>query len=399
MGKEIYVYYKRSDYNFDVVYFDDTFKTLVKLPDIKKYKGFECFKGYDQTEESLRKYKADLIKWSDELKSNDFFKFDYLSCTSHFGATEIIFNILKKCDIKTHDKICIKEHKWIEKCHNGGLTFCNKGEHQSYGYDFKAFYPSIQCDSKLLIPTKEGKESILEKLPDKLQLGFYRVNIISDHKDVKKIFSFSKQSVYTNTSLDYARSHQEEFDFSIELIQDGEPNAYLYSDYIKGSDIFGKWFYILFKLKKMFPKNKLIKHLLSSNWGTLQKKNIKRYTAEEIKEKDLKISRRYTARYQIINHNSINDQDYYELQDLENLYVHNIRLKSFLTSLGRTRIADVALTDINNVIRIQTDGIVFNKEQDLKQLNYAFPLLDKEDKTTGLINWININDKDMISDL
>jgi hypothetical protein len=67
-------------------------------------------------------------------------------------------------------------------------------------------------------------------------------------------------------------------------------------------------------------------------------------------------------------------------------YRYNFRLKSFLTAYGRVKIAEVALTNIENVIRIQTDGIVFNK-----QVKLCFPLLVKDDKTTGLIKWINVN--------
>ena len=67
-------------------------------------------------------------------------------------------------------------------------------------------------------------------------------------------------------------------------------------------------------------------------------------------------------------------------------------MKSFLTAFGRVKIARVAEEDLDSVIRIHTDGIVFNKE-----MKFYFDHLLPEDKTTGLINWINVNNYSLIS--
>ena len=50
------------------------------------------------------------------------------------------------------------------------------------------------------------------------------------------------------------------------------------------------------------------------------------------------------------------------------------------------KIAEVAQVDLDAVIRIQTDGIVFNKD-----IKLDFPLLVRDDKTTGLIHFDNVN--------
>jgi hypothetical protein len=71
---------------------------------------------------------------------------------------------------------------------------------------------------------------------------------------------------------------------------------------------------------------------------------------------------------------------------METPYRHNIRLKSFLTAIGRVKIAEVALTDLDGCLRIHTDGIVFNKKMKEK-----FTGLIKEDKTSGRINWKGVN--------
>ena len=67
-------------------------------------------------------------------------------------------------------------------------------------------------------------------------------------------------------------------------------------------------------------------------------------------------------------------------------FKYNLRLKSWITAYGRNKTADVALLDIDNVIRVHTDGIVFKKKQDFDILN-----LIPEDKTTGKIHWKNVN--------
>jgi hypothetical protein len=68
-----------------------------------------------------------------------------------------------------------------------------------------------------------------------------------------------------------------------------------------------------------------------------------------------------------------------------------MRLKPFLTSFGRAKIADIAKKNIDSVVRIHTDGIAFNKKMD-----FDIPGFLKEDKTTGLINWKHINHYDKI---
>ena len=88
--------------------------------------------------------------------------------------------------------------------------------------------------------------------------------------------------------------------------------------------------------------------------------------------------------YKILDYHA--EKDYYKLQCMAEPYRHNIRLKSFLTAYGRVKIAEVAQTNINNCIRIHTDGIVFKKPMKDKFIG-----LIKEDKATGKINWKGVN--------
>jgi hypothetical protein len=56
------------------------------------------------------------------------------------------------------------------------------------------------------------------------------------------------------------------------------------------------------------------------------------------------------------------------------------------------KIAEVAQTDLDGVIRIQTDGIVFDKKMKSK-----FPNLIPGPKTTGMINYEHVNKYKMIN--
>jgi hypothetical protein len=61
-----------------------------------------------------------------------------------------------------------------------------------------------------------------------------------------------------------------------------------------------------------------------------------------------------------------------------NIYEYQFRLKAFLTDFGRIKIAMVALQNIDNVVRIQTDSITFDKPIILTINNFAI-----DEKKTG----------------
>jgi len=301
------------------------------------------------------------------------------------------FKRLAKGNFEHHEPIDRTEAKWIEKTNNGGLTYCDIGTHDSYGYDFQSFYPSLLSQDKFILPTKSGAEKFITEIPKILLLGFYRVKITSDHKDALKLFAFSKDNVYNNISLYHAIQLIDEFDFKVDLIIDDQPNAYIYPKGIRASNIFGKWFDTLNKIKMIYPKNKLIKHIMSSLWGNLSRSNNLVKTWDEIQAEGLNIGIDDDCDYKIIDYIQTNDKESYKLRSMDNPYKYNFRLKSFLTSYGRFKISIVIMEDVDALIRCQTDGVVFNKKM---QLNYE--RLIPEDKTTGLIKWSHVNKYDKI---
>jgi hypothetical protein len=114
--------------------------------------NYEVFKGYDATDEGLIKFKSDMIKWNEELKDNDILRIDYFKYFTHYISVLMTFKRLCKGKYEDHDTIDSIESKWIEATHNGGLTYCNSGIHNSFGFDFTAFYPTLMGQYKFIIP-------------------------------------------------------------------------------------------------------------------------------------------------------------------------------------------------------------------------------------------------------
>ena len=241
------VFFKTIDDDYRCLFNDDHIETLHSLPEGSECHHYEVFKGFDATDAGLMNFRTSLILWNEELKHNGFLKIDWLKYYTNTTAVEMTFRRLAKGKFEHHEPIDKTEYKWIEATHNGGLTFCNVGIHDSHGYDFSSFYPSLMSQYKFIIPTKRGAEVFLTEIPEEISLGFYRVKITSTHKHATKLFAFSSDNVYNNISLDHAVELKEEFNFNIELIIDDEPNAYIYPKGIRASTVFGEWFDTLIK--------------------------------------------------------------------------------------------------------------------------------------------------------
>lgn len=393
-----------NKYN-DVCYYD-MLNSLNKENNKNKY--FHIFKGYECNDEGLKSFALDFMMWSKELKENNIFKFDYVKCGSHINAVIQMYRLLCDQKVKEYefDLIDSIEYEWIEMCNNSGLKYCKPQKCESYGYDFRAFFPTILNSTDIQLPTKQGKEYRLKELDfTKLMVGYYNVNISSLDERFNKIFNYSKFDVYTNISLLLANKCKEEqgWDISIELYQrDGDiPNCYLYGkttkdDIYKSSNIFKTWHKVLMNLKNEYPQNKLIKHMLSSLWGCLCKHNKLFKTNKQIQTEKLRVSNCYDLDYDYYIRNvtvNKNDDILNELVNTKKPYRFDIaRIKPFLLDRSRYITAKIAMLYIDDVVRIQTDNITFNKEHDDIMTKYlSFPTLIKEDKTSGLIEWYHVN--------
>jgi len=140
-------------------------------------------------------------------------------------------------------------------------------------------------------------------------------------------------------------------------------------DMTESGDIFKIWYHTLKDLKKEFPKNKLIKKIASTTWGEIQRKNNIIKNSDEMEEfqdfsRNLADDRKY-----YLNDFKIRQDDkelYYLIDKSKPIYKYQYRLKPFLTSYARHQMALLALKNIDNVVRIQTDSITYDKDIDIE---------------------------------
>ena len=111
----------------------------------------------------------------------------------------------------------------------------------------------------------------------------------------------------------------------------------------------------------------------SSLWGHLQTSNTKNLPEEEAEKLDIGMNG--TEDYHIVNYVYKEDgKSYYELRDNKKPYKYNLRLKPFITAMGRIKTAKVALMNLDKVVRIHTDGVVFSEPQEFYINNFILPL-------------------------
>ena len=391
MASKFIVFYKQDDDKYNVIYSDDDKKVhlIEKLP--KEYKQFFMLKsaGHTANPSGLRLFYNDFVKWNTELKKNDVWNFNYSYYYNHNVAVIQFFKKLSE-NIEIDD-IDAVESGWMEKSYNSGLMNCVEGNYKDVrAYDFSFNYPNILGSNDFKFPIKKGVEITLKKIPDiisNIQYGFYRVKIQCDNSNFRKIFAFSKHNVYTYSYLRFAKKHQNTFNVKIELICDGQPNLYSYkpSSKVTGDKAFGRWLKKLNDLKELFSKNKLIKHLASTLWGNLSKKIIYHRTEQQVIDEKLLDNNEFDIMDEKINKKT-GEHIYYELIKFSHLYATNYRLKPFLTAYSRNKIADVILQDIDNCVRVQTDGIIMLKP--LKDVPY---LLKIDEKYCGNIKIVHVN--------
>jgi hypothetical protein len=372
---------------------------------------------YEHSHDGLFKYLHDFKQWCDEMINRKEGKIDYRNFYNDTSAVKLNFkNTLTGSAKKIYDSmpfIDIKELSWMNKCNNGGLIFLSeKGTYDCHGVDFKMFYPRIlgsKTDSfSFRFPTKKGKQFKIKKLnfDEPLRFGYYHVMISSDHPDRLKLFSFSKKNVYTNYSLEFAHNQLIEFGFKIELIIDENYNAYLYDNdcIIESHKIFNLWYYKMSSMRKDFPKNRLLKFLTSSLSGHLTSYNVEAVNIKTIDpERDANLcwftedpdgmpKGCQEAIKNIVRFEN-SDNDYYEVINIKKPMEFNVgRFKAFLMSFGRNLTATASMIDLKNVVRIQTDGIVFKTKQDFTKYNdIPKDFIYDDDKTSGRIQFKSVN--------
>jgi hypothetical protein len=196
----------------------------------------------------------------------------------------------------------------------------------------------------------------MESFPQNEKGIFYPYGIfrckITGSEDMAKLFRFSKYDKYTHNDLNSAQ----ELGLHVELIQDGEANALLYSKArCKGSDVFDDVVRELYVLKS---KCKLAKAILSALWGCLcqlkyEKKSTKhhRNKGEQMEldgVDDACIHLRPMGEDVKVKY--VHPEKYYK-------YMYG-RIGAFLTSKVRLTMVKALKPIFNQVVRVHTDGFL-----------------------------------------
>jgi hypothetical protein len=379
--------------------------TEINKPEHKLHSFAMLGDDYEKTHNSLIQYKKDFnleneqirSEWLVHEKTKKRFQLNYKKYKNHKNAVyQYFLSRIDKSILDEFEPTSEEEFYIYEKCYNAGLITLNEEYRnkvsQCYGNDYSKFYPNLLLDIK--ISKKAGIKKTLSNIEyGKLQYGIYRVKITYKDKRFTNIFNFSKHNHYNSTTLNYLHSERDKFGLEFELLEVDELNDYnalLYDEQhlLNGKKIFTNWLKSIKVLLKKYPKNKLLKHLMSSLWGVLV--SYKKIYIQEINEYDAEFAEsEYKSEYRILD---VMDEGNYKCVKSSDPYNYNLsRLKTFLTSFARLKIMKVILENdlLENVIRIHTDCITTNIPYDYskkcKNGYFALP----EDKTSGLMKYHN----------
>ncbi len=349
-----------------------TFKELNVEQTIKSKFQMIKYKDIEATDEGLLEYAKLFKQWNKELSidENGIMNIQFTKSYNDFGAVVRYFNYFCKRNYENHEAPDTMEYNWIEACNNYAIQYLDENyidkKTECFSYDYKQQY--AQClYSDYKISSKRGQEVTLTELPKRKELkhGYYKVHVECDNENFKKIFVYSKKMVYNETYLKYFMKLKKRFNIKFELIQDGQPNAYVYEDedLVILKSITKNWYETLVSIKKKFPKNPLLKSLLSSAWGRISMRNIKFKTYDELVNENISFTRweedKNDYDYLIDTIDAYdNGREVYKLIYVKQPYKYNIRIKSIVNALSKIMTSDAALEDIDNVIRIHTDAMM-----------------------------------------
>lgn len=376
-----------------------------------KFSYFRPFENYFKTHEDLIRFKKDFSKDCNEIKSvnisTQYRKRDPIIYKNYYSHNDAVYHMLKcknkKEQLNVFEKVSKDEFLISERCLNSGLMCINLNYKfdpksdiplpptQSYGYDFSRFYANIL--PIISIPTKQGIVSILTSVIfGKLKFGIYRVKLTYDNV-LSNIFNPSKLDHYTSGTLNDLYKIKDNYHITFTLLEPTEEfnyNAlvYEYEDLIEGKTLFRNWLTEMEQLREKLPKNRLVKHLMTTLAGSLMSFN--KIYVDDISNYDAQNKHNHTdSEYKILD---VVDGKYI-LAKCDDAFKHGLaRLKPYLMAYARTYMMKFLIKNklSNDVIRIHTDCMIMPYPVDFTKMNLEY-YPKPESKTTGLLSFHNVN--------
>jgi hypothetical protein len=417
-NKKLNYYYSTLNQNGQSVFHcllnDSDEITEVTVLDTRNCKNYRMNDKYEATDECLFKFRDDLIKWNDEIKQHFFknkdkkvFKIDVF----HYNTiNDAVFNnVIINSDQTTVNElpdIKFREFAVFENCLSCGLMCIDKDILETpidcYGMDYPKFY--FEMMKRIRIPKSSPEFYVLDELNfDKLDYGIYRVKVICNNKEFWNVFKFNDKHHYNHNTLKTLYKYKDKYGISFKLLEPDECfnyNLVYYEETVELRTLFKQWFNVMTELlKKCDSKNWLLKTYVSQSWGCISK-YLKTYVPEDDSETydwDQLSNITATNKYKYYNYNHSNGT--YAFINGDKAFAHKglARIKPFLTEFSRNFIFNMLSEHdlASSVLRVQTDGICFNREINFDTLGLQYAPL-KERKTTGNLVFHNVNSYDHI---
>lgn len=331
----------------------------------KEYiKGWSLWVNYEKSKEGLKAFYKDLVIMGDEIEQLAEPYIKKFNPCNFTNLDSFIYTLVKrKSKIKISKKnepIDEEEQKIIQMCNSGGLIYHIDKEKEYKNVscrDFSNYYLNLTANPtfKSKIPIKRGEFKTFETLPKKLPFGMYNVEIVSNHKDIKKCFTFSKDNYYTHTDLKTALFLQTKgLIESIKLIQKKD-NVYIYKDedLITINKIFSNYYNTVKNWREQAPHNKLIKMLGSQLYSRLNKTSS--ITYKKLNE-DI-------SNYILLGITYKKGERVYKLKKTTAPTSNSLRMYPWIASYGRHRMFDKVIlkSKFSNILRIYIDSVIFKK--------------------------------------
>ena len=198
------------------------------------------------------------------------------------------------------------------------------------------------------------------------------------HTQTQQIYD----NYYTHEDIQYATFLKKQgYIETIELINDGDYNALVYDELIKCVDIFKTYVGVLNDLSYEYPKNQVIKSLLSRLWGRLSLKNreakisLEKWNDMDEDEKSKYYFLRQTFEY---NKDGTFKGKYLHFVSSSSIFKYNLRLQPFLGSFARRKMGGQILNNFDDIIRVQIDGVIYKNRKNTRNLEKGLFVYDKK---------------------
>jgi len=257
---------------------------------------------------------------------------------------------ISDCD----DIDCI-EQNWIANAMTGAIVYKQDGTYRGvYEYDINSMYPHLLTVIDFI--TRRGKYKTVSKIKLKNDYQIFRcvINGID-----RRIMRHNPKNYYTTLDIKTALENG----YSVELIQDGEPNCLKYGKRtrISGHEVFNTFVSALYKMKSQGCRD--AKLPLNYLWGYLASRALNEVNTYQ---KDLAIDD--ITDIKKIFHRSVDkdNNQHYTFRINEKTKEGNLkrfkfayaRFAPFLLARGRRTIHEATKDHLDSIVRIHTDGFI-----------------------------------------